>query len=44
VIVFSASNTCGATSASHGAAKPSNHMLPPWVMVPTSAARKAIKP
>jgi len=28
----------------HGAAKRSNHMLPPWVMVPTSAARKAIKP
>ena len=37
-------NTWGATSASHGEAKPSNHMSPAIVIVPTTAAPNAIVP
>jgi hypothetical protein len=37
-------NTCGATSASHGEAKPSNHMSPAMVIVPTTAALNAKVP
>jgi len=41
VIVLSATSAFGATSAIQGPAKPSNHMFPPWVMMPAGAARNA---
>jgi len=41
VIVLSATSAFGATSAIQGPAKPSNHMFPPWVMMPAGLARNA---
>ena len=40
----SAANAAGATAAIHGAAKPSNHMLPACSTTPTSATANATAP